>query len=215
MSSISRVLQFAAYTFDASMLEILATLMFSACICVISDSDRRNNIAETINRFKVNYMLLTPTTATLLRPADVPGLTTLILGGEAMTRKNVLDWAENVFLINAYGPTETAVAVSGNMGVKPNCSAANIGKSAWAYFWLVDPSNENRLASVGMVGEIWIEGPCLARGYLNNEKISNTVFVERAGWLDVHSDFNPNTSNVKCRFYKSGDLGRYNSDGSI
>jgi len=104
MQSTSRVLQFASYTFDASLLEILTTLTIGGTVCVPSDEDRLNNIARVINEKRVTWTLLTPSFVQLIQPSEIPTLRTLVLGGEAMDQGHISTWADKLELINAYGP---------------------------------------------------------------------------------------------------------------
>lgn len=99
----SRVLQFAAYTYDVSMGEILTTLMQGGCVCVPSEEQRMSNLSAAINTLRVNWTFLTPTVAGFLRPDEVPGLQTLVLGGESCTNQNIERWSEHLNLINSYG----------------------------------------------------------------------------------------------------------------
>jgi acyl-CoA synthetase (AMP-forming)/AMP-acid ligase II len=66
---------------------------------------------------------------------------------------------------------------------------------------------------VGSVGELVIEGPTVARGYLNDEIKTAKAFIENLAWVaSIASD---HTGFNASRMYKSGDLVRYNSDGSV
>ena len=76
----SRVLQYAAYTFDVSMMDIFTTLIYGGCVCTPSEDDRQDNIIGIMNTMQVNWVLFTPSVANLISPEDVPGLETLALG---------------------------------------------------------------------------------------------------------------------------------------
>lgn len=86
----SRVLQFAAHTFDVSIGYIMVTLIKGGCVCISSDHDRVNNLAGAINKFNVNHANLTPTVSMYLNPDDLPELKLLAYVGEAL-RKTVVD----------------------------------------------------------------------------------------------------------------------------
>ena len=88
----TRSLQFASYTFDASIAEIIATLVFGGCVCVPSDTDRMNNLAVTMQQMEVNWAFFTPSVIRLLIPREVPSLKTLVLGGEALSEDVVSIW---------------------------------------------------------------------------------------------------------------------------
>lgn len=70
----SRMLQFASYTFDNSLEEMFTTLQRGGCVCVPSEADRLNDIPGAIAKLNVNFMDLTSTVASLLRPEEVPTL---------------------------------------------------------------------------------------------------------------------------------------------
>lgn len=103
MNSESRVMQFAAYTYDVSMGEILTTMMQCGCVCVPSEEERMGNLAAAINSLKANWIFFTPTVAGFLKPSTVPLLETLVLGGEHATEENIKTWSGHVHLINSYG----------------------------------------------------------------------------------------------------------------
>lgn len=208
----TRFLQFAAYTFDNSLEEMFTTLMRGGCVCVPSDHDRFNNLAGAINELNANFMDLTPTVATFLQPSDVPTIKAMALGGEALTKRAVEIWGKSIPVHNQYGPSECSInsTHNGNAGTAEDVS--NIGRSVGSVSWVVDPSDHNRLVPVGCVGELLIEGPILARGYLNDKEKTAQSFIEDPAW--VAKDPNGSSHTVR-RMYKTGDLVRYNSDGSL
>ncbi|KAI9709501.1 MAG: NRPS [Bogoriella megaspora] len=212
MQETSRVLQFASYTFDASVMEILTTLIQGGCVCVPNESDRLNNIARTINELQVNWALLTPSFVQTISPSSIPGLKTLVLGGEAMSQSHISAWSERVVLMNAYGPSETSVIATVNPRVSKTTQPANIGKAVGGRCWIVDPVNHNRLAPIASIGELLVEGPILAQGYLGDRQKTANAFVKSPSWAREMSQADSSTSR---RFYKTGDLVRYNEDGTI
>ena len=72
--------------------------------------------------------------------------------------------------------------------------------------WITDPRDHERLAPVGSIGELIIEGPILAQGYLNNQSKTAEVFIKNPKWSTRPSNF---------KMYKTGDLCKYAEDGSI
>ncbi|KAL2419945.1 Nonribosomal peptide synthetase GRA1 [Exophiala dermatitidis] len=204
-NSTSRYLQFAAFTWDFCVGEMFANLLHGACICMPSEHDRLNNLAGAIKAMGINQASLTPTVAKLLHPSDTP-LKTLSLGGEALTRELVNMWAEHTDLINVYGPTECTVWCAGRNHLKPGDSPANIGWGLNCSMWIADPINYNRLMPLGTVGEILVDGPVVARGYLNDPTTTAKVFLDRPQWAQ-----GPGSGKI----YATGDLGVYEPDGSI
>jgi amino acid adenylation domain-containing protein/non-ribosomal peptide synthase protein (TIGR01720 family) len=209
----TRFLQFAAYTFDNSLEEIFTTLMRGGCVCVPSDDDRLNNLVGAINKLNANFMDLTPTVAALLQPSDVPTIKAMAVGGEALTRKVVEIWGKSVPVNNQYGPSECSINSTHNGDAGTTEDVSNIGRSVGSVSWLVDASDHNRLVPVGCVGELLIEGPILARGYLNDAEKTAKSFIENPAW--VAHDPNGSGLSPRRRMYKTGDLVRYNSDGSL
>jgi non-ribosomal peptide synthetase component F/aryl carrier-like protein len=102
----SRNFQFTQYTSDVSIGEIFTSLAVGSCVCVPSDEERMNDLAGVMERLRVNWAFFTPSVATLLKPADVPSLRTLVFGGETATAENISAWAcaPNIYLINSFGP---------------------------------------------------------------------------------------------------------------
>ena len=210
LDSTSRVLQFASYTFDASIMEIFGTLMKGGCLCIPEGDERLNNLAPIFNSFKINWAFLTPSvlTASNLEPKEVPQLKYLILGGETVPPSVVEIWSSCLVLIGAYGPTECSVVATVN-GSIANGSSANIGHASAGYTWVVDKYNHNKLVSIGCIGELVLEGPTLARGYLDEDEKTAEAFIVNPPWAVSEG------KERKRRMYKTGDLVRYNTDGSI
>lgn len=208
VSSESRSLHFASYAFDASIYEICTTLVSGGCLCVMSEHDRMNDLAAFIRSQKVTWATLPNSATNILHPDDVPSLQTLVLGGEAVTQDVVEKWASRLRLINGYGPAEATICALGPIpvhGWKPG----TFGNIVGGVGWIATPSDASKLAAIGAVGELLIEGPVLARGYLNNPEKTAASFIEDLPWM---KDFRP---AGKGRVYKSGDLVQYNPDGTF
>ncbi|KUJ24123.1 acetyl-CoA synthetase-like protein [Mollisia scopiformis] len=209
-SESSRFLQFASYSFDTSIEDILTTLMTGGCLCIPSEEERASDIASAIVRMNVNTADLTSSYISSLSPDTVPSLKRITLGGEPLTSKVVKIWADRVHLINAYGTTECCVTSLVNWSISKSTDPANIGRAVGAVSWIVDPDDANLLMPIGAIGELLIEGPAQARGYLNDEAKTNAVFIHDPTWaLDTRLPRRPG------RLYKTGDLVRYNADGTI
>ena len=212
MSSTSRVLQFASYTFDASIVEIFTTLILGGCICVPDDKARLNDPTKVINEMRINWTLLTPSFAQMISPKDVPGLETLVLGGEAMSQNHLSTWADHTHLINAYGPSECAVVATVNSHVSSSSSPSNIGRAVGGRCFITNQNDPNELVPVGAIGELLVEGPILARGYLKEPAKTEQAFICNPKWIQT---FYPNESSPVRMVYRTGDLVKYAEDGSI
>ncbi|KAK1622516.1 amino acid adenylation domain-containing protein [Colletotrichum phormii] len=206
LNSTCRVLQYSSFSFDISMLEVFTTLMAGSCLCIPSEEDRMNNLASCISSMKVNWAMLTPTVASLMTPEEVPSLEVLCLVGEALPQAVADAWADDVKTINAYGPAEcsaiTIVSEPRSRGVK----SISLGRPANCAVWIV--REDDQLASFGAVGEIVIEGPPVARGYLGDQEKTNAVFLDDPNFLR-------GVVRRPMRCYRTGDLGKMNHDGTI
>ncbi|KAI9167870.1 Nonribosomal peptide synthetase gloA [Paramyrothecium foliicola] len=204
----SRAIQFSTYTFDASICEIFAPLVTGACVCVISDEERMDDLAMAINARKADWIMLTPTVAQLFTPASVPTLKTLVFGGEPLGRKPLEIWSGHVHLVNYWGPSECSNSGCINTDVTMSSDPMNIGRASGHSLWITDPGNPHRLAPVGCVGEMVTEGPLVGRGYIHRPDATAASFVTDLAW-------SRDGSGMTRRFYRTGDLGRFNADGSV
>ena len=209
ISSESRVFQYAAFTFDVSMMDVFTTLIYGGCVCIPSEEDRRGTFTSAMNRMRINWVLFTPSVASLITPEEVPTLQNLAFGGEAVKQENLSRWVGRVRLFNCYGPAECGACTIGEY-VKKDCRPGNIGRQFGGELnWVVDPEDHNRLLPIGAVGELVVEGPTLARGYLNDLRKTRAAFIKNPSWP---SGAGPNRTR---RIYKTGDLVRQNSDGTF
>lgn len=208
----TRTLNFATYTFDASISEVFGTLMFGGCVCVISEEDRANNLAQAMHDANVNFAMLTPTVANLLNPRDVPALDKLAFIGEAVRTDVVLPWMDSqTELYNAYGPTECSI-ITTTRHITNTTGLANIGHALDnSRQWVVNPSDHNQLVPIGTTGELLIEGPSLARCYLSDEKKTAQAFLKDLLWRHISES----QSEPERRFYSTGDLVEQQPDGSF
>ncbi|CAG8179138.1 unnamed protein product [Penicillium nalgiovense] len=143
VDSSTRVLQFSSHGWDIPVTDVLLTLRAGGCVCIPSDEDRTGDIAQAANRLMANWALLTPTVARLVRPEDFTSLKTLVLAGEALDQHRVC--------------TQTLSTDPTGIG-RPNACTS----------WIVHRDNHSLLAPPGAIGELILEGPIVASGYINN-----------------------------------------------
>lgn len=204
-----RTLQFSSYTFDAHILEIMGTLIQGGCVCVISDHERMNRLSDVMNERRVSFALLTKTVSRLLEPEKLPTLKSLILSGEPNGRQDYWRWYGHVRLHNGLGPSEcTPLVCLSREPVLKDDDPANIGHSLACHVWIADHRRRDRLAPIGCVGELTVEGPIVGRGYLSRPKENAASFFVDPAW-------SRNGTGESRRFYRSGDLAKMNADGSI
>ena len=200
-----RMLQFASSSFDASVWEIFASLLVGATLYIASRETIHNltEFEKLINKNEITVTLLPPTYLEGIKPEQMAKLRHLFTGGSAITKGLVNKWKDKVNYSNAYGPTEATVIATtwkcneqemANGTVPVGCPISNT-----EIFIL---NEKNRLLPIGAVGELCIGGDGLARGYLNRPELTAEKFVT-----------NPYCAGA--RMYKTGDLARWRSDGTI
>jgi natural product biosynthesis luciferase-like monooxygenase protein len=165
------------------------------------------SIPAQIRRHNVTHMQCTPSMARMLVDGGAaPALATLrkmFVGGEAITR----DLAERLVEIgpevhNMFGPTETTIWSTTHRLAKGE-TAVPIGRPiANTQIYVLD--SRMQLLPAGSVGELYIGGDGVARGYLNRETLSAEKFVR-----------SPFSGNSADRLYKTGDLASITSDGLL
>jgi acyl-CoA synthetase (AMP-forming)/AMP-acid ligase II len=112
------------------------------------------------------------------------------------------------------GMGETAIACT--MNDHPDAEdPANIGQALCGVFWIVQPSSPEILLPPGSIGEILIQGLHVARRYLptTNSLVSDGFLPSAPRRRSSPAPANPDP--IPSRFYLSGDIGRWNLDGSI
>lgn len=207
----SRVLDFASYAFDVSIDSMLLTLGNGGCLCIPSDEDRVNDINGVIRNMRVNYAGLTPSVARILDTDVIESLEGLGLGGEAVSARDCTVWGKLARIIIGYGPCECTIGCTVNGNSATGRDYISIGKGNGAAMWITDPNDHELLVPVGAVGELLVEGPIVGQGYLNDPEKTVAAFIEDPAWLVAGHKGYPGR---RGRLYKTGDLGKYDPDGS-
>ncbi|NTW01287.1 MAG: amino acid adenylation domain-containing protein, partial [Oscillochloris sp.] len=214
LSSADRVLQFASFNFDASIEQILPTLMAGARLVLRGDEVWSS--AEFYRQITEQQLtVINPPTAywhQLVQDwADGPqaqaptSLRLVIVGGDALRPESLQLRAKtslrSLRLLNAYGPTETTITATTYevpAELPPDLLRVPIGRPlANRRAFVLD--RQGSLVPIGVAGELYLGGLGVARGYLNRPELTAERFVEREG----------------MRLYRTGDLVRYLSDGNI
>ncbi|WP_143659158.1 non-ribosomal peptide synthetase [Streptomyces sp. SA15] len=199
----SRVLEFASPGFDVATGDILFTLSSGAAV-VLPDTDRVTaaaNLADLVARHGVTHTTLTPTVAARIRPGALPDGFVLALGSETVPGSLVDQWASSCRVLNVYGPTECTVA-STITGALTGDGAPPLGQPlANTKAYVLDPALRPVLP--GMVGELYLSGPGLARGYRGEPAVTAGRFV-----ADPYGA-------PGARMYRTGDLVRRRRDGEL
>ncbi|RAH82406.1 acetyl-CoA synthetase-like protein, partial [Aspergillus japonicus CBS 114.51] len=208
MNETTRTLQFAAHTFDATIQDVITTLWAGGCVCIPSEHDRVNRLTEAMSTMRVNCATLTSTVASMLVPKRIPSMRTMILVGEPVTAAAVALWSPHATVLNAYGPSECSIHSSCSRPIYDAALASNIGFPLACAWWVVDADSLHALCPIGAPGELLIEGPNQARGYLNDDEKTQAAFVQ-------DPEFIPRLGLASRRLYRTGDLVKQNPDGSL
>lgn len=207
----SRVLDFASYAFDVSIDSMFLTVGNGGTLCIPSDEDRLNDINSVIRNMRINYAGITPSMARILDPDVIKSLDVLGLGGEAASARDVNCWGQDTRIVIGYGPCECTIGCTINSDTATGRDYISIGTGNGACMWIVNPDNHEQLLPAGAVGELLVEGPIVGQGYLNDPEKTAAAFINDPSWLVVgHNGF----TGRKGRLYKTGDLGKYDPDGS-
>ncbi|MEH2239779.1 amino acid adenylation domain-containing protein [Nostoc sp.] len=200
----SRVLQFASFSFDASVWEIFMTLCSGASLYIGTQDSLRpgTDLMQFLREQSITQVTLPPTALAALPKEELPNLQTLIVGGEACNPKLIAEWSKGRRFFNAYGPTESTVCATvaeytfGDTQLTIGRAIAN------TQVYILD--NHQQPFPIGTPGELYIGGDGLARGYLNRPELTKEKFIP-----------NPFAKAEGSRLYKTGDLARFLPDGNI
>ncbi|RBR22523.1 hypothetical protein FVER53590_14029 [Fusarium verticillioides] len=208
----SRFLQFAPHCFDASICEIFSTLVAGGCLCIPAPDKKLTDIAKNINTMEVTHAVLTPTVAKMLSTDQVPSLQSLSVGGEPCSSKLCETWSPHLQFNVLYGSTEGGVWDTIKC-VKPDddFSVPSIGFPIGGRVWIVHPDDWTILSPIGVPGEICIQGPDIATGYLEDKQKTRLAFKSNPPWLTREEGPLSPCYNI----FLTGDRGLVLKDGSL
>ncbi|WKL50107.1 amino acid adenylation domain-containing protein [Flavobacterium pectinovorum] len=206
--------------FDASTFEIYTPLLNGNKLIIPKNL---NTVISDINEFKIflelnniSVLWLTKTLFDNLYYIDnnlFGNLNYLIIGGEALDKstvnKLISGSVKPKYFLNGYGPTEsTTFTCTYNITNQIEGQIVPIGKPINnRSVYILDL--ENKPVPVGVIGELYIGGDGLARGYLNHPNLTEEYFINN--FFATESD----KAKGRTRLYKTGDLGRWLPEGNI
>ncbi|HHF0899310.1 TPA: non-ribosomal peptide synthase/polyketide synthase [Pseudomonas aeruginosa] len=204
------VLQKTPFSFDVSVWEFFWPLMSGARLVVAAPGDHRDpaKLVELINREGVDTLHFVPSMLqAFLQDEDVASCTSLkriVCSGEALpadAQQQVFAKLPQAGLYNLYGPTEAAIDVTHWTCMEEGKDAVPIGRPiANLACYILDGNLEP--VPVGVLGELYLAGRGLARGYHQRPGLTAERFVA-----------SPFVAGE--RMYRTGDLARYRADGVI
>nr|WP_239989593.1 MupA/Atu3671 family FMN-dependent luciferase-like monooxygenase [Corallococcus macrosporus] len=198
-----RVLQAAALGFDASVLEVLSTLVAGAELHLVSRESLLPGapLREVLEARGITTVTLTPSSLSQLEPEGLPTLETVISAGEACTPALARRWKPGRRLLNGYGPTEASVCAT--LSTELDVERPDIGRPvANMRAYVLDGWGQP--VPPGVPGELYLGGPGVARGYLGRPELTAERFVPDAL-----------SGEAGARLYRTGDRVRFLADGRL
>lgn len=199
-----RYLLFMSMSFDGSLLDIFTGITSGAALVIFPRPVLENQPAfeAALLREGITMLTVTPSFLSILNPAALAGVRTIVSAGEALTGELARRYAATKALFNGYGPSEASI----NATLYPVPAGSEddripIGQpSANKRVYVLNQYQE--LVPVGVAGELCIAGLGLATGYVHDDELTAAKFVAA-----------PQLGEE--RLYKSGDLARWRADGTL
>ncbi|AEI41578.1 non-ribosomal peptide synthetase [Paenibacillus mucilaginosus] len=198
---------FTSISFDLTVTSMYVPLLSGHKLTIYDTSDKLSFLH--IVKQKLDIMKLTPAHLSVINglSLDEISISKFIVGGEELsyplTDSVYRKFGGNTDIINEYGPTEATVGcIVYRYEPKERWEKTlPIGKPiSNTRIYILD--QDRRLAPIGVVGELWIAGDGLARGYWGQPELTEQKFV-------------PDPFRAGERMYRSGDIARWLPDGNI
>lgn len=210
----SRTLVHSPFSFDLTITGLLLPLIAGGTVELVSPGNELERLYDALADPEQHYSLIKLTPSHLQVLASWLGererrgrIDALVIGGEALPGDLLTVWQQQsaqTRLINEYGPTETVVGCSAYEVPAAACNGSiAIGRPIGnTQMYILDEAM--RRLPAGMIGEIYIGGQGVARGYLRRAALTAERFVP-----------DPFSTEPGKRLYRSGDLGRMRADGEM
>ncbi|PKH12484.1 peptide transporter [Pseudomonas sp. 43NM1] len=198
----SRVLQFSSLSFDSSLIDIFPTLLQGAELIVPSDDQRRDplQLVELIRQQQLSHAFLPPALLSILPLDQLQVLDHVMTGGDVCEPYVIEQLTRQGNLYNLYGPTEATVLITARQ-LRPGDNNRTLGGPIANSQVLILDEDLQPLAEQ-TVGELYIVGPGVCLGYLNNPQQT----AERYLHLNL-----PNGEQLRA--YRTGDMAKWTGDG--
>ncbi|MCH2087147.1 MAG: amino acid adenylation domain-containing protein [Pseudoalteromonas sp.] len=212
MSATDRLTNLASSGFDISLLEQLLPLLSGGSVQLQSSAEVRDvgQLVREMQQVSVLHAVPSLMRAWLneveRQRVDYPQLRCLLVGGEAVPKTLVQDvraYFPDVRLVEFYGPTENTIISTYHDKTQMQSSMHCIGRTFRHVQSCVVDGN-GRLATPGSVGELYLGGGSVSRGYLHRPELTEERFI--------NCDF---LGQGESRYYRTGDLVRLLPDGTL
>ncbi|WP_329619492.1 amino acid adenylation domain-containing protein [Streptomyces sp. NBC_01255] len=197
------VSQLASPSFDAMIIEVLLAFVPGGTL-VVSPPDTLvgEDLATFLADHRITHAFVPPSVLATVPQTDLPGLRSLMVGGEACGARLVDTWSPGRRMVNGYGPTETSMAITLSAPLTPGPDAPPIGhRSGDTHLYVLDDAL--RPTPPGEIGELYSGGGGVTRGYVDRAALTAERYV-----ADPFGA--PGT-----RMYRTGDLVRQLPDGQL
>ncbi|WP_162246743.1 MULTISPECIES: non-ribosomal peptide synthetase [unclassified Rhodococcus (in: high G+C Gram-positive bacteria)] len=205
----SRVLALASPSFDSSLFEMLAAAGRSATL-VVSPADvfGGEDLFDYLVDKNVSHVTITPAALASMDPNGLDHVRHIVTAGEALPPDLAARWADDGSgdgrrrrrVYNAYGPTEITMISHLSPALEPDAPITIGGPIRGAHCVVLDRWLQP--VPTGVVGELYLGGPSVARGYVRAPGTTASRFVA--------SPYDPG-----LRMYRTGDLVRWNAEGAV
>ncbi|MBZ9783654.1 non-ribosomal peptide synthetase [Pseudomonas sp. REP124] len=198
----SRVLQFSSLSFDSSLIDIFPTLLQGAELIVPDDDQRRDplQLVELIRQHRLSHAFLPPALLSILPLEQLRELEHVMTGGDVCEPWVIEQLSRQGKLYNLYGPTEATVLITARRlqaGDHNRCLGEPIANSQ---VLILDEDMQPVIEQT--VGELYIVGPGVCLGYLNNPQQTSSRY------LDLNLP-----DGRSLRVYRTGDMARWTAGG--
>ena len=204
----------SSLSFDLTVTSLFTPLLVGRSVVMVEEGAGVERLAQVIRQYgHLSLLKLTPAHLPLLetnlQPEELACMdATLVIGGEALARSNLenwMRWAPQSRYINEYGPTETVVGccvyeVSAQTSQSAQISIGSPIKNTQLY--VLDANLQP--VPIGVIGELYIAGAGVARGYIHRPEVTAERFLP-----------DPFSKEPGKRMYRSGDLARYRAGGTL
>ncbi|HLZ58497.1 MAG TPA: amino acid adenylation domain-containing protein [Ktedonosporobacter sp.] len=200
-----RILQLASMSFDASVFETFMALCSGATLSIAPSHavGSGEDLSAYLLQEEITVVAATPSTLDSLQSGDYPSWRCVIVGGDKCSLPTMRRWSQGRDFYNAYAPTEATVYAVMHRKTSHEESALPVGLPIQNMQAYVLDEQQNPVP-IGVVGEIYLGGVGLARGYFRQPEITSERFVPH-----------PFSREPGARLYRTGDLARYRENGTL